>query len=184
MIEHLEKEPRAVKLAAEAYRKLGIEPKYASIRGGTDGSRLSEMGLPTPNISTGMHNFHSPLEFACLEEMETSVKVLIELAQLWGKEKWRGSRSARRFRSSAVGAQLDGDPWAVPQLGPRYGFVSSVTNGLMSPKLTAPSALMSPLAFRQRGYRAWYASGLLNRSTNGLMSPKSAIRSQFRSPGR
>ncbi len=87
MIEHLEKEPRAVKLAAEAYRKLGIEPKYASIRGGTDGSRLSEMGLPTPNISTGMHNFHSPLEFACLEEMETSVKVLIELAQLWGKEK-------------------------------------------------------------------------------------------------
>jgi tripeptide aminopeptidase len=87
MIEHLEKEPRAVKLAAEAYRKLGIEPKYRSIRGGTDGSRLSEAGLPTPNLSTGMHNFHSPLEFACLEEMEASVKLLVELAQLWGKEK-------------------------------------------------------------------------------------------------
>jgi tripeptide aminopeptidase len=87
MIEHLEKEPRAVKLAADAYRKLGIEPKYRSIRGGTDGSRLSEMGLPTPNLSTGMHNFHSPLEFACLEEMEASVKLLVELAQLWGKEK-------------------------------------------------------------------------------------------------
>jgi tripeptide aminopeptidase len=87
MIEHLEKEPRAVKLAAEAFRKLGIEPKYRSIRGGTDGSRLSEMGLPTPNLSTGMHNFHSPLEFACLEEMETAVKVLVELAQLWGREK-------------------------------------------------------------------------------------------------
>ncbi len=87
MIEHLEKEPRAVKLAAEAYRQLGIEPKYRSIRGGTDGSRLSEAGLPTPNLSTGMHNFHSPLEFACLEEMEASVKLLVELAQLWGKEK-------------------------------------------------------------------------------------------------
>ena len=45
------------------------------------------MGLPTPNLSVGMHNFHSPLEFACLEQMETSVKVLLELAQLWGKEK-------------------------------------------------------------------------------------------------
>jgi tripeptide aminopeptidase len=87
MKEYLDKEPRAVNLAAEAVRKTGIAPKYESIRGGTDGARLSEMGLPTPNLSTGMHNFHSPLEFACLEEMESSVKVLIELAQLWGKEK-------------------------------------------------------------------------------------------------
>jgi tripeptide aminopeptidase len=87
MLEHLEKEPRAVKLAADAYRKLGIEPKYRSIRGGTDGSRLSEMGLPTPNLSCGMHNFHSPLEFACLEEMDAAVKLLVQLAQLWGKEK-------------------------------------------------------------------------------------------------
>jgi tripeptide aminopeptidase len=87
MVEALEKEPRAVKLADAAFRKVGIEPKYASIRGGTDGSRLSEMGLPTPNLSTGMHNYHSPLEYACLEEMETAVKVLVELAQLWGKEK-------------------------------------------------------------------------------------------------
>lgn len=87
MKDHLEKEPRAVALAAAAMKAVGIEPKYASIRGGTDGSRLSEMGLPTPNLATGMHNFHSVLEFACLEEMESSVKVLIELAQLWGKEK-------------------------------------------------------------------------------------------------
>jgi tripeptide aminopeptidase len=87
MKEHLEKEPRAVKLAEAAFRKAGLEPKYASIRGGTDGSRLSEMGLPTPNLSTGMHNFHSPLEYACLEEMESAVKVLMELVQLWGAEK-------------------------------------------------------------------------------------------------
>jgi len=87
MIEHLAKEPRAVDLAAKAIRNAGMEPNFQSIRGGTDGSRLSEMGLPTPNLSVGMHNFHSPLEFACLEQMESAVKILIELAQLWGKEK-------------------------------------------------------------------------------------------------
>jgi tripeptide aminopeptidase len=87
MIEHLQKEPRCVELAEQAIKNAGMKPKYESIRGGTDGSRLSEMGLPTPNLSTGMHNFHSPLEFACLDQMESAVKVLIELAQLWGKEK-------------------------------------------------------------------------------------------------
>jgi tripeptide aminopeptidase len=87
MLEYLKKEPRAAKLAEQAIRNAGLTPKYQSIRGGTDGSRLSEKGLPTPNLSVGMHNFHSPLEFAVLEQMENSVKVLIELAQLWGKEK-------------------------------------------------------------------------------------------------
>lgn len=87
MLEYLGKEPRAVKLAEEAIRRAGMTPKHQSIRGGTDGSRLSEKGLPCPNLSTGMHNFHSPLEFAVLEQMENAVKVLVELAQLWGKEK-------------------------------------------------------------------------------------------------
>jgi tripeptide aminopeptidase len=87
MVEHLNREPRAAELAAKAIKNAGMEPNYQSIRGGTDGSRLSEMGLPTPNLSVGMHNFHSPLEFACLEQMQSSVKVLIELAQLWGKQK-------------------------------------------------------------------------------------------------
>lgn len=87
MLEYLPKEPRATKLAEEAIRRAGMTPTYKSIRGGTDGSKLSEKGLPTPNLSVGMHNFHSPLEFAVLEQMENSVKVLIELAQLWGKEK-------------------------------------------------------------------------------------------------
>jgi len=87
MIEALAKEPRAVGLAAEAVKRAGLVPRFQSIRGGTDGSRLSEMGLPTPNIFAGMHNFHSPLEYACLDEMQASVKVLVELAQLWGKEK-------------------------------------------------------------------------------------------------
>ncbi|MFH0981775.1 MAG: peptidase T [Planctomycetota bacterium] len=87
MVEYLAKEPRAADLAAQAIRNAGLAPKFQSIRGGTDGSRLSEMGLPTPNLSVGMHNFHSPLEFACLEQTESAVKVLVELAQLWSKEK-------------------------------------------------------------------------------------------------
>lgn len=87
MIEYLAKEPRALKLGEEAIRRAGMKPVFKSIRGGTDGSKLSEKGLPCPNLATGMHNFHSPLEFACLEQMENAVKVLIELAQLWGKER-------------------------------------------------------------------------------------------------
>jgi tripeptide aminopeptidase len=84
MAEGLAKEPRAVALAEEAMRLAGLEPKRTIIRGGTDGSRLTELGLPTPNLSTGEHNFHSPLEWTCLEEMATAVRVLVELARLWG----------------------------------------------------------------------------------------------------
>jgi tripeptide aminopeptidase len=86
MREALQKEGRSIDLAAKAIKACGIEPRFQAIRGGTDGSRLSELGLPTPNLAVGMHNFHSPLEFACLEEMETSAKILIQLAQLWGEQ--------------------------------------------------------------------------------------------------
>jgi tripeptide aminopeptidase len=77
------KEPRAVPLALEAVKRAGMTPRQAFIRGGTDGSRLTEMGLPTPNLSTGEHNPHSPLEWTCLEEMRAAVTVCVELAQLW-----------------------------------------------------------------------------------------------------
>jgi tripeptide aminopeptidase len=87
MADGLVKEPRAVALAQEAMKKAGLTPKLAIVRGGTDGSRLTEMGLPTPNLSTGEHNIHSPLEWTCLEEMATAVRVLIELARVWGNER-------------------------------------------------------------------------------------------------
>lgn len=87
MADGLSKEPRAVLLAEEAMRRAGVEPKKTIVRGGTDGSRLTELGLPTPNLSTGEHNLHSPLEWTCLEEMETAVKVLVELAKVWGEER-------------------------------------------------------------------------------------------------
>jgi tripeptide aminopeptidase len=83
MAEGLKREPRAVAHAAEAFKRLGRTPKLTVIRGGTDGSRFTELGLPTPNLSCGQHNPHSPLEWACLEEMEQAVKVLVELVQLW-----------------------------------------------------------------------------------------------------
>lgn len=83
MADGLKKDPRALAFAEKAMKRAGIEPKITIVRGGTDGSRLTEIGLPTPNLSTGEHNIHSPLEWTCLEEMETAVKVLVELAQVW-----------------------------------------------------------------------------------------------------
>jgi tripeptide aminopeptidase len=87
MADGLKKEPRAVTLAEEAMRRAGLSPKLTIVRGGTDGSRLTELGLPTPNLSCGEHNLHSPLEWTCLEEMETAVRVLMELARVWGEQK-------------------------------------------------------------------------------------------------
>jgi tripeptide aminopeptidase len=83
----LRREPRAVSYAQEAFRRLGQEAKLDIVRGGTDGSQLTEQGLPTPNLSTGQHNIHSPLEFACLEEMTQAGNVLVELVQIWQKDK-------------------------------------------------------------------------------------------------
>jgi tripeptide aminopeptidase len=85
MAEGLKKEPRALSFAEEAMRQVGLAPRFTIVRGGTDGSRLTELGLPTPNLSCGEHNLHSPLEWTCLEEMETAVRVLVELAKVWGQ---------------------------------------------------------------------------------------------------
>jgi tripeptide aminopeptidase len=83
MAEGLAREPRAVALAQAAHRALGREPRLTIVRGGTDGSQLTERGLPTPNLSTGQHNPHSPLEWVCLDEMVQAGEVLVQLAQLW-----------------------------------------------------------------------------------------------------
>jgi tripeptide aminopeptidase len=85
MDEGLRNEPRAVAFAEEALRRLGRTGKRTIVRGGTDGSRLTEMGLPTPNLSCGGHNPHSPLEWACLDEMVESAEWLVELAKVWGE---------------------------------------------------------------------------------------------------
>lgn len=86
MREGLVKEPRAVAKAVEATEAAGLEPQLSIIRGGTDGSLLTALGLPTPNLSTGEHNPHSPLEWTSLEEMQSAVNVLVQLAIAWGRE--------------------------------------------------------------------------------------------------
>jgi tripeptide aminopeptidase len=79
----LDKNPEIVEYAVEAIRRAGMEPVRGSIRGGTDGSRLSFMGLPCPNIFAGGHAFHSPLEFVSSQDMDKAVKTIVELARLW-----------------------------------------------------------------------------------------------------
>lgn len=81
----LAKAPHVVEFAEQAHRRLGRNPKRDIVRGGTDGSRLTELGLPTPNLSSGQHNLHSPLEWVCLDEMLQAVEVCLELVQVWAE---------------------------------------------------------------------------------------------------
>jgi tripeptide aminopeptidase len=79
----LDRHPGIVDYAVEAIRRAGMTPVRGSIRGGTDGSRLSFMGLPCANIFAGGHAFHSPLEFVSSQDMEKAVRTIVELAKLW-----------------------------------------------------------------------------------------------------
>ncbi|PTY06336.1 peptidase T [Opitutaceae bacterium EW11] len=79
----LEKDMRPVEYALEAVRRAGLKPFTTAIRGGTDGSKLTARGLPTPNIFTGMHEVHSQREWVALQDMERAVQTLLHLAQLW-----------------------------------------------------------------------------------------------------
>ena len=83
MKEMLDRYPAVVDHAREAIRRAGIEPITHPIRGGTDGSRLSFMGLPTPNLFAGEHNFHSRLEWVSVQDMEKAVEVIVHLCQVW-----------------------------------------------------------------------------------------------------
>lgn len=82
----LEDDMTPVDLAREACRKAGIEPFSVPIRGGTDGSRLTEKGVPTPNIFTGMQMIHGPLEWVSVQDMAAATRVCIALAELAGRK--------------------------------------------------------------------------------------------------
>lgn len=86
MREVLEQHPRVVDYARQAIRMAGLEPIEKPIRGGTDGSRLSFMGLPTPNLFAGEHNFHSRLEWVSAEDMDFAVEVIVNLCRTWADE--------------------------------------------------------------------------------------------------
>ena len=77
--------PHIVSAAEEAVRAEGIEPVRTAIRGGTDGSLLSEMGLPTPNLFTGGHEYHSVREWASLPVMAAAAATIVRLAEIWAR---------------------------------------------------------------------------------------------------
>ena len=83
MKEVLDQHPAVVENALEAIRRSELSPERRSIRGGTDGSRLSFMGLPCPNIFAGEHAFHSRLEWVSVQDMEKAVEVIVNLCQVW-----------------------------------------------------------------------------------------------------
>lgn len=83
MREVLDKHPQVVEHALEAIRRTGVSPVLSSIRGGTDGSRLSFMGLPCPNIYAGEHAFHSKQEWVSVQDMQKAVETIVHLAGIW-----------------------------------------------------------------------------------------------------
>ena len=82
----LDDHPKVTEYALQALKKAGLTPKQESVRGGTDGSRLSFMGLPCPNLFTGQHGIHSRQEWISLQDMERSAQTLVELVQIWAKK--------------------------------------------------------------------------------------------------
>jgi tripeptide aminopeptidase len=85
MKQYLDAMPHAVELADEAVRRAGLEPLRSVVRGGTDGSLLSEHGLPTPNIFTGGHQQHSQREWVCVADMGAAAETIVHLVQLWAR---------------------------------------------------------------------------------------------------
>jgi len=83
MREILDMHPQVIDYAREAIRRAGMAVRERPIRGGTDGSKLSFMGLPTPNLFAGEHNFHSRLEWVSVQDMEKAVEVIVNLARIW-----------------------------------------------------------------------------------------------------
>jgi len=89
---------KPVELAREAFRALGLEPIEYPIRGGTDGSRLTELGVSTPNLFCGEHNVHGPLEWVAVQDMELAVRMCIRLVEIW-EQKGRGYSRKSEIRN-------------------------------------------------------------------------------------
>ena len=85
MVQQIEPHRHLVDNAMEAMRRTGVEPVARAIRGGTDGARLSFMGLPCPNLGTGGGNFHGKLEYCCIQEMDLAVQCMKNLVELYSK---------------------------------------------------------------------------------------------------
>ncbi|WP_304222027.1 peptidase T [Gracilinema caldarium] len=87
MKQKIDEHPKVLELLERAAEKAAVKAYLKPIRGGTDGSRLTQMGIPTPNVYTGGHNYHSRTEWASLSDMVASTRTILELIQLWAKER-------------------------------------------------------------------------------------------------
>jgi tripeptide aminopeptidase len=96
MKEYLRDHPQVVAAAEEAIRRAGIEPLRTIIRGGTDGARLSERGLPTPNLFTGGHAYHSRREWICVPDMGSAAETIVHLVQIWAERSGAGEAAGQR----------------------------------------------------------------------------------------
>jgi tripeptide aminopeptidase len=105
----LENDMRPVQLAQEACRQLGIAPSSSPTRGGTDGSRLTEMGVPTPNLFTGMQNIHGPHEWVSVQDMSRATEMCVKLTELWAS-----ADAAKPAKRGGEAKQADAGPvdWA------------------------------------------------------------------------
>jgi tripeptide aminopeptidase len=81
----LDRHPRIVANAAEAIRRSGLDVRMRPVRGGTDGARLSFMGLPAPNLFSGQHDIHSRLEWTSAQDMARAAQVIVELCRVWAE---------------------------------------------------------------------------------------------------
>ena len=101
MREYLLDRPEVLAAADEAIRAEGIEPIHTPIRGGTDGSLLSEMGLPTPNLFTGGHEYHSPREWASVQDMAAAAATIVRLAGVWASPRYAPAARPHLGRASS-----------------------------------------------------------------------------------
>lgn len=107
----LENDMRPVDLAREACRQVGVDPHSTPTRGGTDGSRLTELGIPTPNLFTGMQNFHGPLEWVSVQDMASATEMCIRLAQLWSSEQHAPQAAGHDGETAPLGSAEASEDW-------------------------------------------------------------------------
>ena len=141
----IDRHPGVVAAAEEAIRRAGVEPRLSIIRGGTDGARLSAMGLPTPNLFTGGQNYHSLREWASVQDMAAAAATVVELVRVWAQEAAgeTGSR-AGHVRSSCTPsptarATAPPCPWRAPTACDAPCFRRPVSGGAYASCTPQPS---------------------------------------------
>ncbi len=133
MYEVISRHPEVIEVAEEAVRRIGLEPVRTIIRGGTDGARLSQRGLPTPNLFTGGSEYHSRREWASVQDMAAAAAMIVELARVWAE---RASR-LRRLKSQGGGLCTQRPPTIVATTSSSRSSSASHVTGSRSSTTTS-----------------------------------------------